>query len=138
MPISLPKFDPSRPFVASRNFRYSGDIYQRGDAFPNDGVVVNERKLKQLYETRYIFYAGEETVKAIPPRSPGERRKAAAVKATEETPISDAAKAYANKRGNTHEVLFKAASGLEGVTKSMTKARIAQALIDAGRVDGTA
>lgn len=40
---------------------------------------------------------------------------------------------------HTHDALFDKASGLKGVTKSMTKAEIAAALVDAGRVDdGTA
>jgi hypothetical protein len=148
MPYQTP-FDPSRgPFKAGRNFRFSGIVYVRDDPFPAEGAdTPDERKLKQLYETRYIRYADDQTpyvTRGIPDR-PIDRRKQAI--AAGQTGADD--EVIAEKRqeridalvaGNTLAKLVEMAGDIPLPTKR-TKAVVAAAIVDAGRDsddDGTA
>lgn len=146
MPV-LPKFDPSRSFVASRVFRYDGQIYERHAPFPLEGVDVPERKLRQLFENRFVGYDEDKAdqvrpLQTRPPRERAQRERTADTQrrgeADDVRPVpSEEAKALAKK--HNHEKLFAKASGLAGVKKDWTKAQIAQALIDSGRAaDGIA
>lgn len=150
MPTYLPKFDASRQFSASTFFRYEGQLYTKGEAFPAPGVEVPLRKLELLYKGRKIYYMGEETARQIPYQGPAARaiaQRAAGADGVELPTIkpepteleqeNDAKAALAKKLENahTHDELFKKAIGIKGVRKAMTKAEIAKAIVDAGRAD---
>lgn len=148
MPLNRPPFDSSRLFSAIANFLYSGDRYMRGDAFPNPGVDVPERRLRTLYEGRKIGYTGEETRRHVDFRGP--QGKAVAERATgpegvdlptvkpEDSPqelaaaeVEAAAEQLARKHSQTE--LFNKASGLAGATKSLRKIELARLLVKSGR-----
>lgn len=176
MAVHLPPFDPDRPLVAIKFFRFNGEIISRGQKIPRD--FTDPRKLDQLYRTRHIGYEGESTVRPVggrplePMTEDGKRpdgANAGILASTEATPTTEtAALAEADAGGegsaqdvaekerlaeerdalikklvrdNTHDDLFKKASGLAGVTKDQKKVEIATALVDAGRAgdpDGSA
>lgn len=141
MAVHLPPFDPSREFVAQRFFRLFGTVHEKGAKFPKD--VVDERKLRQLYETHHINYEGTCAKRFFPPLSPRARAasRAVAAPAGAEQTAAEAAEAAAHRLENahTHDELFKKAIGVKGVRKAMTKIEIARALVEAGRAgDGTA
>lgn len=148
MTLSLPPFDPSRPMSAMRNFLYSGDRYLRGDPFPAPGVEVPERKLKQLYETRFITFTGEETRRQIDFRGP--QGKAVAERSTsaegvelpttkpeaspqEKLAAEQEEAAEKLERKHSHAELLRMASGLAGARKSAKKIELARLLVRSGR-----
>lgn len=47
-------FTPGGKFVASKDFRFHGRKYVRGDDFPWRTLSCSIRKLRQLYEGRYL------------------------------------------------------------------------------------
>lgn len=61
MPIR-PAFDPSRPLVVARAFRFLGRDYAIGDPFPhaNDDKAVNTRQRSRQYEARAVNFAPTE------------------------------------------------------------------------------
>jgi hypothetical protein len=57
-------FTPGGKFIASKNFRFHGRDYARGDEFPWRRLSCSIRKLRQLYEGRYLNneYVDEEEI----------------------------------------------------------------------------
>lgn len=139
MPAPLP-FDPTRSFKAAQNFLYDGDRYIRNDPFPNPGVEVGPRRLKQLWQVRKIAYDDEQLVRTIPepapkdrgvrPEKPGRKAEDLLVAATE---AETAVKALVD--GNSKADLLKQAEGLEVPAKA-TKTEIAELIVKAGRHNG--
>jgi hypothetical protein len=140
MAVYLKPFDASRDFKALRFFRYEGQIISRGDPFSLVGVP--ERKARTLYETRHIGYADEDQVRQIPPKPPVPPAQAPAGEDGGDQLSAEDREALIEKakKAHTHDELFAKASGLAGVTKDQTKAEIAAALVDSGRIkpDGDA
>lgn len=67
-------FDPTRSFVAFKNFPYNGKDIKEGDKFPPNGVSLSTRKMRQLYESRYLIMApiGTEPVATATTSATGE------------------------------------------------------------------
>ena len=81
----LPRFDKSQVFVVRKPMTISGRPLKSGDTF--DPTLVSERRLRQLYEQRWIVVSvapeqtGREAVKEVVApvnaKAPRGRRKAA-------------------------------------------------------------
>ncbi len=61
--LTRPEFDQHGEFVCVRNFMHGGRQCCAGEPF--DKTTVAARRLRQLYETRYI----REAVDVMPPKS---------------------------------------------------------------------
>lgn len=68
-----PKFDPKQEFVVSKPFTYSGQGLVIGQLF--DKTWSTERRLRQLYEQRYLRFLEGEPVPKEPAPKKVERRK---------------------------------------------------------------
>ncbi len=60
--LTRPEFDQHGEFVCVRNFRHGGKQCRAGEPF--DKATADARRLRQLYETRYI----REAEAVFPPR----------------------------------------------------------------------
>ena len=49
-----PPFSPSGEFVVRRGLRFAGRSYSPGEIFPWRRLACSPRKLRQLYESRYL------------------------------------------------------------------------------------
>lgn len=113
MAIWQPPFDASRDFEARTFFRAGGVIWERGKAF--DKAAVNERVLRQLYESRKIDYATEATkVRAPVPAGDGNQlTPAVAAAAATSTQIENEALADAAGAAPAGELVARDAAALQ-------------------------
>lgn len=54
-------FSHKGPFVANRLFKINGVTYKAGDELDTTRVAVDARKLRQLYDARFLNMAGDVT-----------------------------------------------------------------------------
>lgn len=52
--LKRPLFDMEMSFVASRSFKFNGKTYERYNEFPDKRTTCPPRRLRQIYDRRYI------------------------------------------------------------------------------------
>lgn len=67
MPIREP-FNPKRPLIAAREFRFAGVVYQKGDPFPDPngppGNFFSDRNLRRQYEAGAVNHTAPDADEA--------------------------------------------------------------------------
>jgi len=52
-------FNPSEPLVAAKSFRANGRHYKPGDAFEWKKQSLDQRRVRQMFDARYLIAASE-------------------------------------------------------------------------------
>ena len=80
-------FQPDGTYVARFGFKFGGQAFRAGDVFPWREIGCNERRLRQMYDARYIVPASEQVEAPVtqvlmreeeevePPRKKRKKRK---------------------------------------------------------------
>ena len=82
------KFDPSRTYEANKPFKWGKTKFAEGDQFPTPAVTCSDRKVRQMYEARFIRMRALDELKlqemitppAIPTMPDFERLSAEAIR----------------------------------------------------------
>lgn len=69
---SRPPFSPTGEYIARKNFRFAGRDFKPGDTFPWRQLACDTRKLRQLYEGRFVttVFEDEESISVVSPPLP--------------------------------------------------------------------
>lgn len=57
------RFDPLRSYVANKPFKWGKVKFNIGDRFPTEQVTCTDRKVRQLYEARYLRMQADNGVR---------------------------------------------------------------------------
>lgn len=110
------KFDPARAYEANKPFKWGKSKFVEGDPFPNSTVTCSDRKVRQMYEARYIRMRPlderklQEMIAPVVPMMPDfERLSAEAICNWLSNQLSNEESHALNIEGMDHSLLVKIA-----------------------------
>jgi len=81
-------FNPSEPLVATKSFRANGRHYKPGDAFDWKKQSLDQRRVRQMFDARYLVAASEYEQPKPKKTKVEEKPKPAAKKETTKVSVS--------------------------------------------------